>query len=64
MVEVGPGSIRVGRFIGRLGVVTMPAIGYGLGLADRVVRRHVAKLEASGGVSGRRRSGATGPWCG
>ena len=40
--------MRVGRFIGRLGVVTMPAIGYGLGLADRVVRRHVAKLEAVG----------------
>jgi hypothetical protein len=48
MVEVGPGSMRVGRFIGRLGVVTMPAIGYGLGLADRVMRRHVAKLEAVG----------------
>ena len=48
MVEVGPGSMRVGRFIGRLGVVTMPVIAYGLGLADRVVRRHVAKLEAIG----------------
>jgi hypothetical protein len=48
MVEVGPGSMRVGRFIGRLGVVTMPAIERGLGLADRVVRRHVAKLQAVG----------------
>lgn len=38
----------MGRFIGRLGVVTMPAIGYGLGLVDRVVRRHVAKLEVVG----------------
>lgn len=47
-VEVGPGSIRVGRFIGRLGVVPMPAIERGLGLADRVVRRHVAKLEKVG----------------
>lgn len=26
----------------------MPTVGYGLGLADRVVRRHVAKLEAVG----------------
>lgn len=48
MAEVGPGSMRVGRLIGRLGVVTMPAIERGLGLADRVVRRHVAKLEAIG----------------
>lgn len=47
-VEVGPGSMRVGRFIGQLGVVTMPAIACGLGLADRVIRRHVAKLEAIG----------------
>lgn len=45
---MGPGSMRVGRFIGRLGVVTMPAIAYGLGVADRVVRRHVAKLEKLG----------------
>jgi hypothetical protein len=43
-VEVGPGSVRVGRFIGRLGVVAMPAIEHGLGLVDRLVRRHVAKL--------------------
>jgi hypothetical protein len=47
-VEIGPGSIRVGRFIGRLGVVPMPAIERGLGLVDRVVRRHVAKLEKVG----------------
>jgi hypothetical protein len=38
----------VGRFIGRLGVVPMPAIEHGLGLVDRVVRRHVAKLEKVG----------------
>jgi hypothetical protein len=47
-VEIGPGSIRVGRFIGRLGVVPMPAVEHGLGLVDRVVRRHVAKLEKVG----------------
>jgi len=45
---VGPGSVRVGQFIGRLGVATMPAIERGLGLVDRVVRRHVAKLEKVG----------------
>jgi len=45
---MGPGSIRVGRFIGRLGVVPMPVIEQGLGLVDRVVRRHVAKLEKVG----------------
>jgi hypothetical protein len=45
---MGPGSIRVGRFIGRLGVVPMPAIEQGLGLVDRVVRRHVTKLEKAG----------------
>jgi hypothetical protein len=47
-VEIGPGSIRVGRFIGRPGVVPMPAVGRGLGLVDRVIRRHVAKLEKVG----------------
>lgn len=47
-VEVGPASIRVGRFTGRLGVVPMPAIERGLGLVERVVRRHVAKLESVG----------------
>lgn len=40
--------MRVGRFIGRLGVVPMPAVERGLGLVDRVVRRHVAKLEKFG----------------
>jgi hypothetical protein len=40
--------MRVGRFIGRLGVVPMPAVGRGLGLVERVVRRHVAKLEKVG----------------
>lgn len=47
-VEVGPGSIRVGRFIGRVAAVPMPAIEHGLGLAGRVVRRHVTKLETLG----------------
>jgi hypothetical protein len=37
----------VGRFGGRLGVVGLPAMGVGLGLAERV-RRHVARLEAVG----------------
>jgi hypothetical protein len=45
---VGPGSLRVGRFIGRLGVVSLPAVQAGLDLDQRVVRRHVAKLEAAG----------------
>ncbi|MGO9820332.1 MAG: hypothetical protein ACLPTJ_06760 [Solirubrobacteraceae bacterium] len=40
--------MRVGRFIGRLGVVPVPAVERGLGLVDRVVRRHVAKLEKVG----------------
>jgi hypothetical protein len=40
--------MRAGRFIARLGVVSMPAIEHGLGLVDRVVRRHVAKLERVG----------------
>ncbi len=44
----GPGALRVGRFIGRLGVVSIPAIEVGLDLDQRVVRRHVAKLEAAG----------------
>jgi hypothetical protein len=47
-LQIGPGSMRVGRFIGRLGVVPMPAVGSGLGLVDRLVRRHVAKLEKVG----------------
>ena len=45
---LGPGSIRVGRFVGRLGVVGMPAVEYGLVLAGRVIRRHVARLEEIG----------------
>jgi hypothetical protein len=40
--------MRVGRFIGRLGVVSLTAVGAGLGLDERVVRRHVARLEARG----------------
>jgi hypothetical protein len=40
--------VRVGRFVGRLGVVSLPAVEVGLGLDERVVRRHVAKLEAAG----------------
>jgi hypothetical protein len=46
--RVGPGTLRVGRFIGRLGVVSLPAVQAGLDLDLRVVRRHVAKLEAAG----------------
>jgi hypothetical protein len=63
-VEIGPGSIRVGRFIGRLGVVPMPAVEHGLGLVDRVVRRHVASWKKSGGVPGLRQCVARGCWCG
>jgi hypothetical protein len=43
----GPGAVRVGQFIGRIGVVSLPAVEVGLGLDERVVRRHVAKLEAA-----------------
>jgi hypothetical protein len=46
-VVPGPGTVRVGRFIGRLGVVSLPAVTVGLDLDQRVVRRHVAKLEAA-----------------
>jgi hypothetical protein len=45
---LGPGTLRVGRFIGRVGVVSLPAVEAGLDLDQRVVRRHVAKLEAAG----------------
>ena len=45
---VGPGSVRVGRFIGRVGVVAMQSLVVGLDLDERVVRRHVAKLQAVG----------------
>ncbi len=41
--RLGPGSMRVGRFIGRVGVVSLPAVEVGLGIDERVVRRHVAK---------------------
>lgn len=47
-VVAGPGTVRVGRFVGRLGVVSLPAVEAGLDLDQRVVRRHVAKLEAAG----------------
>lgn len=40
--------MRVGRFIGKLGVVSLPAVQAGLNLDERVVRRHVARLEAAG----------------
>lgn len=42
--------MRVGRFIARLGVV-VPVIAVGLGEAERVMRRHVSRLEAIGGLS-------------
>ena len=45
----------MGRFIGRLGVVSLPAVEAGLDLDQRVVRRHVAKLEAAGWL-------ARAPW--
>ncbi len=48
VVGSGPGTLRVGRFIGRVGVVSLPAVHAGLDLDARVVRRHVAKLEAAG----------------
>jgi len=49
---LGPGTLRVGRFIGRLGVVSLRAVEVGLDLDQRVVRRHVAKLEATGWLEG------------
>jgi hypothetical protein len=52
---LGPGTLRVGRFIGRLGVVSLRAVEVGLDLDQRVVRRHVAKLEAAGWL-------ARAPW--
>ena len=54
-VVPGPGTLRVGRFIGRLGVVSLRAVEVGLDLDQRVVRRHVAKLEAVGWL-------ARAPW--
>ena len=47
-VGLGPGTVRVGRFVGKLGVVSLPSVEAGLGLDQRVVRRHVARLEAAG----------------
>jgi hypothetical protein len=47
-VVPGPGTVKVARFIGRLGVVSLPAVEVALELDQRVVRRHVAKLEAAG----------------
>jgi hypothetical protein len=47
--------MRVGRFIGRLGVVSLPAVAVGVDLDQRVLRRHVAKLEAAGWL-------ARAPW--
>jgi hypothetical protein len=38
----------VAGWIGRLGMVRLPAVSVGLGLEERVVRRHVAKLEEAG----------------
>jgi len=54
-VVPGPGTLRVGRFIGRLGVVSLSAVEVGLDLDQRIVRRHVAKLEAAGWL-------ARAPW--
>jgi hypothetical protein len=48
MQVTGPGSVRVGRFVGRLGVVSLPAVGLGLDLDERVVRRHVSRLQEAG----------------
>lgn len=47
-VVLGPRTVRVGRFIAKLGVVSMPAVDAELDLDQRVVRRHVARLEAAG----------------
>jgi hypothetical protein len=52
---VGPGSILVGRFVGRLGVVSLRAVEVAFDLDERVVRRHIAKLEAAGWL-------ARAPW--
>jgi hypothetical protein len=46
--QLGPGSRRVGRWVGRLGVVSLPAVEVALSLDARVVRRHVARLEQAG----------------
>jgi len=38
----------VGQWVGRLGVVSLPAVAIGLDLAERVVRRHVGRLQELG----------------
>lgn len=48
VVEFGPGSLLVGRFIGQLGVVPCRRSSAGWGLWGRVMRRHVARLETAG----------------
>ena len=63
-VVPGPGTLRVGRFIGRLGVVSLPAVQTGLDLDQRVVRRHVARLEAAGWLVRTPWCGARDPWYG
>jgi len=47
-VGPGPGTVRVASFVGKLGVVSLPSVEAGLDLDQRVVRRHVARLEAAG----------------
>jgi len=49
MKGVGSGTMRVGWLIGRLGVISVPAVAIGLGLEERVVRRH--RTAARGGVA-------------
>lgn len=44
----GPGAARVGQWVGRLGVVSLPAVAVGLDLVERVARRHVARLQEMG----------------
>lgn len=51
MKGVGSGTMRVGWLIGRLGVISVPAVAIGLGLEERVVRRHVARLQEAGWLS-------------
>ena len=56
VVGSGPGTLRVGRFIGRLGVVSLPAIEAGLDL-DRACGSAACGEARGGGVA---RSGAVG----
>ena len=53
----GPGAVRVGRWVGRLGVASLPAAAAGLGLQERVVRRHAARLQEAAWLDR-----APGPW--